>query len=405
MPSPMDDLFARALGLVSPWQITQVTFSEDDQELHLHLDFTRGGRFTCPKCHHPEMAVHDTTNKQWRHLNFFQHKTFLHCRVPRITCPTCGVHQVEIPWGRPGSSFTLLFEAFILALAREMPVKALSRLIREHDTLVWRVLHHYVKEARDAQSFEDVTRIGVDETSRKRGHEYVTLFVDLSRSKTLFVTEGKDKSTIAAFNQDLHNHGGDPDLITDVCCDMSPAFIEGVREYLPNAKITFDRFHVMKLANEAVDEVRRVESWERKELKKTRQLWLKNPENLNRDQQQTLESLAQINLKTARAWRIRLALRDFWDQPEEEAAAYLKKWYFWATHCRLEPIKQLAYTIKKHWDGILNFSLSKITNGILEGINSLVQAARHRAKGYRSIEYFKTIIYMITGKLKFDLPT
>ncbi len=350
------------------------------------------------------MAVHDTTDKQWRHLNFFQHKTFLHCRVPRITCPTCGVHQIEILWGRPGSGFTLLFEAFILALTREMPVKALSRLIQEHDTLIWHLPHHYVEEARQRQSFEDVKRIGVDKTSRKRGHEYVTLFVDLPRSKTLFVTEGKDKNIVAAFNQDLHDHGGDPDTVTDVCCDMSPAFIEGVREYLPNAKMTFDRFHVMKLANEAVDEVRRIESWEWKELKKTRKLWLKNPEDLNREQRQKVESMTQINLKTARVWRILLAFRDFWDQPKEEAAAYLKKWYIWATHSQLEPIKKLAYTIKYHWDGILNFSLSKITNGIPEGVNSLIQAARHIAKGYRSTNYFKTIIYMITGKLNFDLP-
>lgn len=405
MTSPVNDLFARALGLTSPWHITKTTFSDTDQELHIHIDFQRGGRFPCPACQQPDTPVHDTTEKQWRHLNFFQHKTFLHCRVPRVKCDKCGVLLVEVPWSHPGSGFTLLFEAFVLALAREMPVKALSRLLDEHDTLIWRIIRHYVDEARNLESYHDIHRIGIDETSRKRGHEYVSLFVGLDQSNVLFVTEGKGHGTVAAFNNDFHDHGGDPNDVTDVCCDMSPAFIEGVRENLPNARITFDRFHVMKLVNEAVDEVRRVEQWEYKDLKGSRYVWLKNPENLNKKQQEKLASLSQLNLKTARAWQIRLNLRDFWEQPKETAEAYLKRWYFWATHSRLQPIIQVAYTIKRHWQGIINFATSKITNGILEGINSKIQATRNKAKGYRSVDYFITMIYLIAGKLNFNLPT
>ncbi len=405
MPSPTEELFSRALGLEEPWQVIQIEFSEADQEINVYLDFPRGSRFRCPKCGREDVSAYDTKEKRWRHLNFFQHKAYLHCPVPRVDCPDCGIKSVELPWARPGSGFTLLFEALIMALAREMPVKALARLIDEHDTRIWRVIQHYVAEARKKEVYLDVDKVGIDETSRKRGHHYVTLFVDLDQSKVIFATEGKDSGTIGRFSNDFHDHGGDPDAVREVCCDMSPAFIEGVEQCLPNARITFDRFHVMKIMGDAVDKVRREEQRECKELKRSRYIWLKNPENLTVKQCRQLEQLSQRNLKTARAYQIRLNLRDFWDQPLSQAGDYLKRWYFWATHSRLEPIKEAAYTIKRHWDGVVNFVKSNITNGILEGINSLVQAARSKARGYRSVEYFITMIYMLAGKLKFSLPT
>lgn len=405
MLSPIEDLFNRALGLEAPWHVATVTFSEETQELHLYIDFAVGGQFACPVCDQAGLTAYDTHDKTWRHLDFFQFKAYLHAKVPRVQCPQCGVRQVNVPWARPGSGFTLLFEAYILMLAKALPVKTLAQMLHEHDTRIWRVLHHYVNEARSRENHDQVTRIGMDETARKRGHHYVTLFVDLDQSRVLFTTEGKDSSTVEAFVEDFTAHQGKPDTVRDVCCDMSPAFIAGVGKHLPKADITFDRFHVMKIMGDAVDQVRREEQKDCKELEKSRFLWLKNPERLRGDQRDRLESLSQQNLKTARAWRIRLSLRGFWDQPEDEAEDYLKRWYFWATHSRLEPIKKAAYTIKNHWDGVLRFVTSRITNGILEGINSKVQLARNRARGYRSVEYFKTMIYLVAGKLNLSVPT
>ena len=405
MSSPVDELFNRALGLEAPWHITEVTFSEADRELHLHIDFTVGGHFVCPQCGVAGLTAYDTEEKSWRHLDFFQHKAFLHARVPRVKCPTCGVHQVEVPWARPGSGFTLLFEALILALVRDLPVKALARLIGEQDTRIWRVVRHYVAEARRQEDHRGVTRIGMDETARKRGHNYVSLFVDLDQFRVLFATPGKDSSTIAAFAEDFQAHNGDPDKVRDVCCDLSPAFIKGVETHLANADITFDRFHVMKIIGDAVDRVRREEQKHETLLRRSRYLWLTNPENLKQNQRQRLEHLSQFDLKTARAYRIRMSLKAFWEQPADLAADYLQRWFFWATHSRLEPIIDAAYTIKRHWEGILRFTHSHISNGILEGINSKVQAARNKAKGYRSLDYFTTIIYLIAGKLNLPSPT
>jgi transposase len=258
-----------------------------------------------------------------------------------------------------------------------------------------------VEQARGEQDYSKVTTIGLDETSSKRGHNYITVFVDMDRSKVLFATPGKDAATLTAFKEDLEAHGGRPGQIKHACCDMSPAFIRGIEDTFENASITFDKFHVIKVINEAVDEVRRSEQKTRSELKKTRYAWLKNPDNLTKKLQAVIDALnvKKMNLKTSRAYQIKLTFQDVYDQPIQRAEAFLKRWYFWATHSRLQPIINAARTIKRHWAGILQWFESKINNGVLEGINSLIQAAKAKARGYRSNRNLITIIYLIAGKL------
>ena len=401
------DLFQLALGLIPPWQVVSCAFDLDNRRLDIEIDFPRGSIFSCPSCGREGCSAYDTERRTWRHLNFFQHEAYLTTRVPRVRCGKCGIKTVEVPWARSGSGFTLLFEALIMLMAKAMPVKSIADIVKEHDTRLWRVLDHYVDASRQEADFSAVTVMGVDETSSKRGHNYVSLFVDLKAPRVLFVTEGKDASTLERFKTDLEVHQGDPSHIQEICCDMSPAFIKGVEKHFPEAHLTFDKFHVLKILNEAVDEVRRQEQQIRPELKGTRYLWLKNPENLKANQTETLEALAlkKLNLKTSRAYHIRMNFQEFWNQPVHAAEAFLKKWYFWATHSRLEPIKEAAYTMKRHWDGILRWFTSKINNGILEGINSLIQAAKARARGYRTTKNLITMIYLIGGKLQFHLPT
>ena len=284
------DLLQLALGLAPPWRVVSCQFDAGKRRLDIGLDFPRGSRFPCPSCGQGDCPVHDTEPKSWRHLNFFQHEAHLVARVPRIRCARCGVLQVALPWARPGSGFTLLFEAFIMILAQAMPVKRIAELIGEHDTRLWRVLEHYVDRAREQADSADLRQLGVDETASKRGHHYVSLFVDLEQARTLFVTEGKDASTLERFKADLHDHGGSPEAVEEICCDMSPAFMSGVESQFPQARLTFDKFHVMKLLNTAVDHVRRQEQRERPELKHTRYLWLKNPERLSARQRSTKPS-------------------------------------------------------------------------------------------------------------------
>jgi len=429
----LNGMFAAALGLAPPWRVTSVEFDQGAGRLDLGLDFPRGARFACPEqgCPEAACAVHDTAEKTWRHLDFFEHQAFLGARVPRVGCPEHGVHLVAVPWARPGSGFTLLFEVAMLTYAKQMPIAPLAQMAREHDTRIWRVIEHHVDAARSGMDFSEVDEVGMDETSARRGQDYVSIFMDLRQRRVMFATEGRDAATVGAFAADLEAHGGEAKTqIQRVCCDMSPAFIKGVTEHLGcppeedadstgtgeadhagsqevpaqghRPEIVFDRYHVVAKANEAVDKVRRAEAKSRPELKASRYAWLKNDANLTAKQREQLTWLTRpsMRLQTARAARWRDDFNAFYDQATpEHAEAYLRRWCYGAKRSRLEPVKEFVRLVESHWDGIVSWQRSRISNGLLEGTNSLIQAAKRRARGYRSKAKMITIIYLIAGKL------
>lgn len=398
-------LFEKALGLTPPWKVTRSEFDPDRKRLDLFLDFERGARFPCPDCGAEGCPVHDTEDKEWRHLNFMQYPMYLHARVPRIRCERDGVRQIEIPWARPGSGFTHLFEAFVMTLAAEMPVKAIADLLGEHDTRVWRIVHFHIDRARAKEDFSTVRHVGVDETSRRRGHHYASLFCDLERAKLLFATKGKDAGTFARFREDLLAHSGDPAKLAELCMDMSPAYLSGAQEHFSGVPITFDRYHLVQDLNFALDQVRRSEQQHGSTLKKSRYLWLKNPDKLSEGQRAELERLSRLHHETGRAYRIKLAFQELYARSPEEAEDYLERWYAWAIRSRLEPIKEFARSIREHWQGVLRWFTSQVSNGILEAIGSLVQAAKRRARGYRTTENLIAIAYLVAGKLDFATHT
>lgn len=398
------ELFSVALGLVAPWRVDRSEFDAEAGRLDLFLDFPRGARFACPQpgCTESQCPVHDTEDKTWRHLDFFQYHAYLHARVPRVQCPEHGVRQVALSWARPGSGFTLLFEALLITFGAAMPVAQVAAFTGEQDTRIWRVLRHYVDRERAKVDFSAVERVGVDETAAARGQDYVSIFMDPDRRRVLFTTPGRDAETVKRFAEDLKAHGGYPEAVGSVTCDMSVAFIAGVRDYLSNADITFDRFHIIKQLGEAVDEVRRDEAKTRPALlKRTRWLWLKNRANLSPADQRALVWLTRPStaLATARAHRWREDFQGFYDVEPDQAEAYLTRWCAGAVRSRLQPVKDFVAMVRRHWAGILAWHRSRLTTGLLEGTNSLIQAAKARARGYRTKEYMITIIYLIAGKL------
>ena len=408
MRDQVQELFRVALGLAKPWVVSKIEFSEEQHRLDLWLDFPSGSPFACPQCG-KSCGAYDSGERVWRHLNFFQHKTLLHARQPRVQCPDHGVKTVEVPWARPGVGFTLLMEAFILLLVQGgMTPKQVSRLIDENDTRIWRVLQHYVEKARGEADFSQVTAIGADETSRAKGQQYISVFMDLDKdsSRVLFATEGKDAATVKAFKEDLEAHGGKAQQIQEACLDMSAAFISGLTEQLPNVQLTFDNFHLMQLLGDAVDQVRREEQRTHPELKGSRYVWLSNDWNRTQNQTETFDRLRSSHLATVRATHLRSVFQDLFAlDTVQEAEAMLKHWYFWATHSRIAPMIKAAKTIKKHWDGVLRWFTSRISNGLLEAINSLIQSAKAKARGFRNSRYLITMVYLIAGKLDFKLPT
>lgn len=200
MPSQPQALFAVALGLTPPWRVVRVELDAPDHRLDIWLDFERGTRFPCPACGAADAPVYDTEDHEWRHLNFFQYQAYLHARGPRVRCPVCGkVTKIHVPWARNNGGFTVLFEAFLMLLFQQMPVKAVGDLVGEHDTRLWRVLHHYVEVGRQKQDFSGICQVAVDETASRRGQQYVRVFADADTGQVLFATEGRDASTVKAF--------------------------------------------------------------------------------------------------------------------------------------------------------------------------------------------------------------
>jgi len=407
----VESLLKKTLKIEEPWEVTKVEFIENESKINIYLDFPRGSVFKCPQCE-LEAKAYDTKEKVFRHLNFFQYECYLIIRYPRIKCKDHGVQKIKFSLARDKADFTYLFESFALTLCREMPVNKVSQIIKADDNKLWRMIDYYIQEARKIEDYQDVKKIGIDETSMKKKHNYVTLCVDLEKRKTIFVTQGKDAETMKEFKADFIEHKGKVENIKDISIDMSPAFIKGAKENFPEAEITFDKFHIIKIINKALDEVRREEVKKQSILKGQKYLLLKNRENLTEKQIKELEKIEKIknlNLKTIKAYHIKENFKEIYKEKNKiEFENGLKKWYFWASHSRIKKIIEMTKSIKKHWAGIIKWFDSRINNGILEGLNSMVQAAKNKARGYKSFKYFKNIIYLLTGKLDFSkikLPT
>jgi len=343
-------------------------------------------------------------NKTWWHLNFFEHECHLYARSSRAKSDDGKVHLISPSWAGLNSGFTLLFEARILRLCSHMPVYNVGRIMGESDAKLWRLLDSCTKRGREETGWSDLNAVGIDETSRAKGHEYITLFVDMGEKRTLHVAEGKGSETVKEFADELNKRGIEPTQVKQVSCDMSPAFIKGVRENLPQAEVTFDKSHILKVIHEALDSVRKAEARENPLLKGGKYLAMKNRVNLNAKQRGRLTALEvpKVNLKTIRAFHIRENLQQIYNASSLcEFESLLKKWYWSATHSRLEPMRKAGHTIMRHWEGVIKWKRSQIDNGLLEGLNSLIQAARAKGRGYRTVRNVKIIVYLLAGKLNF----
>jgi transposase len=319
-------LFTAALGLQAPWRVERAELSTAKKRIDFEVVCTER-RLTCPHCGAPDQGIHESIERSWRHLDFFQFEAWLHAAIPRVACTACGkTSQVPVPWAREGSGFTLLFEALALSLCKELPVAHAARHLRADAKALWRRIEHYVKLARQKDDMSGVRHIGIDETSLRKGHEYVTAVHDLQQKRLLFVTEGRDHQTVNAFTQDLSEHGGSAQAISHVSMDMSAAYLKGAQQQLPQAAICYDRFHVAALAGKAMDEVRAAEFKSRPtavaqalgELDRAsrRSLsWAMRTHHASWNQRhiQAMYTLQRTNLQSARAWRMKGALREVYE--------------------------------------------------------------------------------------------
>lgn len=398
-----NQLFEAALGIARPWYVQGVEFDAAKKVLTITVDFVAGTRFPAGGATgvHP---VHDTQVKRLRHLNFFQHECFLEVRTPRVKLPDGKVVLVEPGWFGKLAGFTLLFEALVLAMAQQMTFSAVAKLVDESWHRVHAICSRYVDLALAEADLSEVTAVAIDETSSRRGHNDLTIAADTDERKVVFVTEGKDAKTVAGFADWLTAHKGSPEQVRLVGIDMSPAFIRGVTEHLPSARITFDKFHVVAHASAAVDQMRRLEQRTNPSLKGLRWTLLKDRGRLSDESRADLDALvAQTATKrTARAWLYREHLRDILDRKQiNVVSAMLKQWCTNVLRSKVEPMKEVARMIRKHFAGIVAWTQTRQTNGYIEALNGLFQAAKRKARGYTRFETMRTVLFLIAGKLDF----
>ena len=412
-----EKLFHELLGLGLNWEVIESRFERGSGTVFLEIRETPRlwESVRCPEEGGLAFCYDHTEVLTWRHLNVFQHRCEITCRLPRGKCRQCGhVFRVRPPWEGLSTHFTKEFEAFALLLMREMPMSKVGEVVGETDTRLWRMLFRQVGAAYAEADFSNVCCVGVDEMSVHKGHEYISVFADLVRKRVLFATEGKDHQVWLDFVMALEKHNGHRHAVTQVSMDMSPAYKKGVAETCRNAQVVFDKFHVIAHANQAVDEVRRAEVrlggagvWEA--LRHSQWLWRKNPENLTENEAARLAKIDQKSLRTAKAYQMRLVLQDIYRSVSAtEARRRFRVWCRWVRWVARQQPKNLlrsmvkvAAMVENHLAGILAHWKWGVTNAFMEGLNSVFSATKRKARGYRSTTHLITMLYFVAGKLRF----
>jgi transposase len=325
-------------------------------------------------------------------------------RTPRVKLPDGRVVPIEPDWFGELSGFTLLFEALVLAMAQRMTFAAVARLVNESWHHVHAICSCYVDLAVAEADLSPVTAVAIDETACRRGHDYLTIAADADERKMVFVTEGRDATTIARFAEHLATHKARPEQITTVSIDMSPAFIRGVTDHLSRARITFDKFHVVAHASAALDQTRRLEQRRDPGLKGLRWTLLKDRQRLSAEARADLDALISqaATKRTARAWLYREGLRAILDRKQiNVVAAMLKQWCTNVLRSKVTPMKDVARMVRRHFDGIVAWTQTRQTNDFIEALNGLFQAAKRKARGYTRLATMRTVLFLIAGKLDF----
>ena len=411
-----EKVFQQILVLGNEWRVDRVDYVEKESKVLIRIQETSAlwASESCPHCNAKSVGGYDhAPERTWRHLNVCQLQSEIVCALPRGQCKECQkVYTVRAPWEGRSRGLTQEFEAFALTLMREMPVKKAGEILGETDQKLWRALFAHVDAAWTDLSWENVVWVGADEMNRKKGHNYLTVFVDLVAKRVLLAVEGKDAGTWERFAEQLGRHNGHPKAITQVAIDMSPAYSKGVRENFPNAVTVFDKFHVVSQVTTAVDEVRRKEarqdSTAREQMEKTAWLWRKNPENWTEREEKRWEQLKDKPLVTGLAYAMRLELQRAYESASARVArSRFVKWCQWVrmeaeamASGLLDPMRKAADMVERHLEGILAHWKEGLTTAFLEGLNSLFSATKRKARGYRSTEYQIAMLYFVAGKLE-----
>ncbi|MYF40417.1 MAG: ISL3 family transposase [Rhodothermaceae bacterium] len=391
-------------GITFPWQISSITTDKESKEVSLYVRCTDESTLQCPKCARV-YPVYDRRPRKWRHLDTGKYRTYVEAQIPRVKCPVHGVRTITVPWASRSARMPFSFEAMAIDWLQEASISAVARLLDLSWNAIDGIMRRAVERGLARRSEQSFTRIGVDETSYKKGHKYITVVSDSDTGTVLYAGQGRTKASLKQWYDQFSPE--QLERIESVSMDMWPAYINQTKASVPGAeeKISFDRFHVAKKIGEAVDQVRRKEHKDlmkqgNEDLKGTKYDWLTNKENMSTRQKKQFQQLKNSSLKTARAWAIKELSQRLWHYVSRTwALKGWKRWLSWAMRCRLEPMKKVAQTIKEHLWGIINAIVLRASNGGAESINTRIKTVKIRACGFRNVERMTTAIYFYLGGL------
>lgn len=401
------ELYAQLLGLGDPWYVEDVELSVKERRVDILVSHHEGRLWPCPICQ-VELPVYDhSEERSWRHLDTGGFSTFVKARPPRVRCPSHNVVQVRLPWADPRARFTKDFERFAIDVLKETDISGAANILKMTWDECWGIMERAVARGKAARKPQLPALIGVDEKAARKGHSYITLVYDIAHATVEYIADDRRQTSLDPYFEAFSPE--ERQGVRAVAMDMWEPYINSVKEHLPDPekKIVFDRFHIMKHMGEAVDTVRKSEHRELRAegietLTGSKYLWLYAEANLPEKHKSTFRALKSLNLKTARAWAIKESLRVLWHYHYLAwATKFYTQWFFWATHSRLQPVIDVAYMIKRHLYGVLNyFSAARITNAAAEGLNSKIQTIKKMSYGFRNREHFKTAIFFHCGGLQ-----
>lgn len=403
------EMMAGSLRLEEPWYVEHAQFDAHEMAVRIYVSARKTAAIACPVCGGPtKRNGYEKNERIWRHGDCLFYPCYVHSRRPKVLCPKCGSKQVNAPFERKNSRFTLLFEGFAMMVLADAPIAKAATWLRCDEKSLTKIMRYWVNKAVDSMDLSEIALLAIDETSFKRGHKYVTLIIDAAKRRVIDVEEGRDGKTVELFADKLLAKGGEAEKVKAVTSDMSKSFLPAIEKHFPNAENIIDKFHVKKVLIDALDEVRKAEQKtvvDKKELFRGRRLFMIPKARLSPEQGSQLAGMSKRYPQTGRAYRIVAGLDDFYaSRTVEEAESAFRGLYSWMRRCRLKPMKRAAETLMRHKTKILAYFKNRLTNAICEGINSMIQAAKRKARGFHTFEGYSSMIYLVAGKLSLDTP-
>jgi transposase len=402
------EMFERSIGLKEPWEVVRAEFDARERAVHVYVEGKKTAKYPCPQCGKMSKRYDDEEEERvWRHADVVMYPCYIHSRRPRVQCAEHGIHVVDAPWARRDARQTLLFEGYAMMLAEMMTLNEARRVLRVSRTALLHIVQYWVEKAVREADLSGVRQLSIDETSFKCGQSYVTVIGDPNRRRVIGVEAGMDIDAVERFSLDFLARGGDCNEITHVSMDMSATYQKACELCFPRARLVFDHFHVKQLVMVGMDEVRRDEQGKKFARSKSagRKLLMIPEKRMTPQQVTAKEALCQEYPKTGRAFRMVQQLDDLYrSRTSGEAESALRKLTSWMMHSRLSPMKKVARSLRRHKTEILEYFQNRLTNAFAEAMNSLIQAAKRKARGFRTFQGFRTMIFLAVGKLHLSYP-